>query len=67
LAQGGELVEPFEIWYLVLEIFMILIEQVSFVNSGNYYLNNVIPYGCHRSDSIRDAPGAGIITDGSMG
>jgi hypothetical protein len=25
LAQGGELVEPFEIWFLVLGIFMIFI------------------------------------------
>ena len=49
LAQGGEsfdfaqdrepverLVEPFEIWFLVLAIFMIFIKQVTFTNSVNY-------------------------------
>jgi hypothetical protein len=36
LAQGGELVEPFEIWFLVLGIFMISIKQMIFVKSVNY-------------------------------
>jgi hypothetical protein len=37
LAQGGgELLEPFEIWFLVLEIFMIFIKQAIFVKSVNY-------------------------------
>jgi hypothetical protein len=29
-AQGGELVEPFDIWFLVLGIFMIHLKQVTF-------------------------------------
>ena len=33
LAQGGELVEPFEIWFLVFGIF---IRQLTFVYSVNY-------------------------------
>jgi len=36
LAQGGELVEPFDIWFLVLGIFMIFTEQVSSLNSVSY-------------------------------
>jgi hypothetical protein len=49
LAQGGEsfdfaqdrepverLVEPFEIWFLVLGIFMVFTKQVIFVKSVNY-------------------------------
>jgi len=32
LAQGGELVEPFDIWFLVLGIF---IKQATFVHSVN--------------------------------
>jgi hypothetical protein len=35
-AQGGEPVEPFEIWFLVLGIFMIPIKQLIFLNSVNY-------------------------------
>ena len=31
LAQGGEPVEPFAIWFLVLGIFMIFIKQASFL------------------------------------
>jgi len=35
-AQDGEPVEPFDIWFLVLGIFMIFIEQVSSPTSVNY-------------------------------
>ena len=38
LAQGGELVEPFEIWFLVLGIFMISLKQLTFLNSVNYLM-----------------------------
>jgi hypothetical protein len=36
LAQGGELVEPFGIWFLVLGFFMIVIKQAISVNPVNY-------------------------------
>jgi hypothetical protein len=36
LAQGGELVEPFEIYILVLEIFMISIKRENLFIPGNY-------------------------------
>ena len=36
LAQGGELVEPFEIWFLVLGIFMIFIKQLILLRSLKY-------------------------------
>jgi hypothetical protein len=32
MAQGGELVEPFEIWFLVLGIFMIFLKELVFIN-----------------------------------
>jgi hypothetical protein len=35
-AQGGELVEPFEICFLVLGIFMIFIMQLNLLISVNY-------------------------------
>jgi hypothetical protein len=35
VAPGGEPVEPFEIYFLVLGILMIFIEQVTFVKSVN--------------------------------
>jgi hypothetical protein len=35
-AQGGELVEPFEIWFLMLGIFMILLKQVISEKPVNY-------------------------------
>ncbi|CAB1061441.1 hypothetical protein D1BOALGB6SA_6214 [Olavius sp. associated proteobacterium Delta 1] len=36
MAQGGELVEPFEIWFLVLEISLIYINPATFVASDKY-------------------------------
>ena len=33
-AQGGELVEPFDICFLVLVIFIIILEQLNFFNQS---------------------------------
>jgi hypothetical protein len=38
-AQGGEFVEPFEIWFLVLGISMIFIKQKTFAISVDFLFN----------------------------
>ena len=46
LAQGGELVEPFEIWFLALGIFMSFTKQATFLYSVNYLFKCRSPGRC---------------------